>query len=387
LSTRPPIPEKIPRLRQRRRGDGWRVWWEPTEEVKALGFDVVELDAARATWSAREARRLNAEVERRRKGGPAPKAPSRGRTMDNLAEEYRKSSAWKKLRPKTRMSYEGLLRLISRKWGDKLVVDFTKPVMFTWYETLAEHSGKHQALALIRMMSILFAHAERIGWRPENSNPCTRLGAEVPRGRTRTASWPEYDALLIAAAAAQLPSMALAVQLAALSGATETMLVTATVGEFQKVTVAGADVWAWARVRTKRDTYAVLEVHPYAVPALEAAIAGRDDAQAALLIDERTGRPYSADLFRKRWAEIREAAAKACPSLDRTPLQFRDLRRTFGHWARAGGASTEDTGDVLGNSAAVDPRLREVYMATQFATARRAVLAIERPAEDARKTA
>jgi integrase len=387
MTTRPPIPDTIPRLRQRRRADGsWRVWWEPTDEVKALGFDVVELDARRATWSAREARRLNAEVERVRKGG-ARRTPSRGRTIDNLIDEYRKSSAWKKLRPKTVQSYEGNLRLISRKWGHRLVVDFTKPVMFTWYETLTEASGKHQALALIRMMSILFSHAERIGWRPENTNPCTRLGAEVPKGRTRTAGWPEYDALLTAADELRLPAMALAVQLAALSGATETMLVTATVGEFQKVTIDGADVWAWARTRTKRDTYAVLEVHPYAVPALEAAIAGRNDPDAPLLLDGRTGRAYSADLFRKRWAEIRAVAARTCPSLGRPPLQFRDLRRTFGHWARAGGASTEDTGDVLGNSAAVDPRLREVYMATQFATARRAVLAIERPAEDGRKRA
>lgn len=387
MTARPPIPDTIPRLRQRRRTDGtWRVWWEPTAEVKAMGFDVVELDAARATWSAREARRLNAEVERARKTGLGPRR-SGGATIDNLIGEYRRSSAWKKLRPKTMQSYEGNLRLISRKWGHRRVIDFTKPVMFTWYETLVEASGKHQALALIRMMSILFSHAERIGWRPENTNPCTRLGAEVPKGRTRTAGWPEYDALLAAAAAAGLPSMGLAVQLAALSGASETMIVTATIGEFQKVTVDEAEVWAWARTRTKRDTFAVLEVHPYAVPALEAAIAGRNDPDAPLLIDARTGRPYSADLFRKRWAEIREAAARACPSLGRTPLQFRDLRRTFGHWARAGGASTEDTGDVLGNSAAVDPRLREVYMATQFATARRAILAIERPAEDGRKRA
>lgn len=385
MTARPPIPDKIPRLRQRRRGEGWRVWWEPTAEVKALGFDVVELDAARATWSAREARRLNAEVERARKTGIAPRAA--GGTIDNLIGEYRKSSAWKKLRPKTTQSYEGLLRLISRKWGHRRVVDFTKPVMFTWYETLTDASGKHQALALIRMMSILFSHAERIGWRPENTNPCTRLGAEVPKGRTRTATWAEYDALLAAAAAAGLPSMGLAVQLAALSGATETMLVTARIGEFEKVEVAELEVWAWARHRTKRDTFAVLEVHPYAVPALEAAIAGRNDPQAALLVDERTGRPYAPDLFRKRWAEIREAAAKACPSLERNPLQFRDLRRTFGTWARAGGATTEDTGDVLGNSAAVDPRLREIYMATQFATTRRAVLAIERPADSARKRA
>lgn len=387
MTSRPPIPEKILRLRQRRRTDGsWRIWWEPTEEVKALGFDVVELDAARATWSAREARRLNTEVDRRRKGGAA--APvSRGRTIDNLIDEYRRSSAWKKLRPKTVSSYQANLRLISRKWGRHAVLEFSKPVMFTWYETLASTSGKHQALALTRMMSVLFGHAERIGWRPEQSNPCTRLGAEVPKGRKRIATWAEYDALLAAAAAAGLPSVALAVQLAALSGATETMLVTAALGDFRKLEVEGIPVWIWERTRTKRDSYAVVEVHPYAAPALEAAIGDRTDAAAALLVDERTGRAVSDELFRKRWAEVRAAAAKACPSIETTPLQFRDLRRTFGNWSRAGGASKDDTGDVLGNSAATDPRLAEVYMATQFATARRAVLAIARPAEEKRKRA
>lgn len=53
-----------------------------------------------------------------------------------------------------------------------------------------------------------------------------------------------------------------------------------------------------------------------------------------LLIDEFTGAPYSGDLFRKRWAAIRSEATKFAPSLITNPLQFRDLRRTFGVYVR-----------------------------------------------------
>lgn len=60
-------------------------------------------------------------------------------------------------------------------------------------------------------------------------------------------------------------------------------------------------------------------------------------------------------------------------------LQFRDLRRTFGVLSRAGGASADDTGDVLGNSAATNPRLRQTYMPPSLTTASRAVAAIGRP--------
>ena len=69
-----------------------------------------------------------------------------------------------------------------------------------------------------------------------------------------------------------------------------------------------------------------------------------------------TGLP-GVDLFVDRFAEVRAEAAKKMPQL--ADLQFRDLCRTFGVLARAGGAERSDVGDVLGNSAAVDPRLGE----------------------------
>ena len=116
------------------------------------------------------------------------------------------------------------------------------------------------------------------------------------------------------------------------------------------------------------------------VPVIDAA----RDGQVYLLIDPATGNPYSGDLFRKRWSKVRKAAAETCPTLTArgNALQFRDLRRTFGVWARMAGASKDDIADVLGNSAGQDPTLAGVYMPPSFYTALRAVDAVQRPEKD-----
>ena len=74
---------------------------------------------------------------------------------------------------------------------------------------------------------------------------------------------------------------------------------------------------------------------------------------------------------------MRARATAAAPEV--AGLQFRDLRRTFGHLARLGGADPRDVGDALGNQAGFDPELGEIYMPPSFETASRAVAAITRP--------
>jgi len=68
-------------------------------------------------------------------------------------------------------------------------------------------------------------------------------------------------------------------------------------------------------------------------------------------------------------------------------LQFRDLRRTFGRLSRAGGAEKADVADVLGNSAAVNQQLGDVYMAPEILSLLRAIGAIQRPQPEERKEA
>lgn len=394
----PPIKDAPDRLRQRLRASGtWRIWWEPEAAIRKLGFELVEFDAGAPMKACRAARDLNDQVAAARATGAAPQ-PKRGLIcIEDVAEDYLRSMQFAGLRPKSQASYRGAIRLIIRKWGDAAVADINKPMMRTWYEALHRDAGKYQALQLIRLMSILMAHAELRGHRPEQSNPCYRLGVSVPKPRRRSASWDEYDALIAAADRVGLPSIGLAVSLSMLAGQRETDVIEACRGDFaqQMVTWPGESmavpVWVWFLGRSKNGVDGTVMLHPELAPKVAAVLARVAPEDARLIIEERVGRAYDMDLFQKRMREVRAAAvaggAGALPCESLADIQFRDLRRSFSVHARRGGASREDAGDALGNSAGTNDRLKDTYMPPDFFTAARAVAAVNRPTTGTRKIA
>ncbi|SDI56659.1 tyrosine-type recombinase/integrase [Salipiger marinus] len=378
--TKAPFP-KLPRglgLRQRQRADGtWRLWWEPSADARKAGTLPVELDPDRPTWSKRQAESLKSNA-----GGSRPqRISSSGRTVDALIAEYRRSSRFAKTKPATQKGYLADFNTISKKWGGQPIASFDRPVIYTWYETLHRRTPTY-ASKLIRSFSVLFSYAELLGWRPENSNPCFRLQLQQARKRKRYATWAEYDALITAAEDLGLPAMAGAIALATFAAQRQIDVITAELGAFQDLDLGSHRLWVWDLTRSKRGNLGRIPLHDELAPRVRALKEAARDNQTRLFHDDLTGQPWSGDLFRKRWATIRQRAAKACPTLlDPNPLEFRDLRRTFGVWARSGGALREDVGDVLGNSAAIDAGLGEVYMPAQLETAARAVAAIRRPGE------
>lgn len=390
---RAPVKDAPSRLRQRQRMDGtWRVWWEPKAAERKLGFAPVDLDATAPVRAAREARALNDQVDAARITGKAPAAKRAGHIVDDVIGDYQRSVHFAGLRPATQRTYREKLALIARKWGDVPVRDFDKPTINTWYETLYRGSGPTQAHRLIAMMSILMGHAEKRGWREANSNPCLRLGMRTTPPRSRAADFDQLDALLAAADACGLPGVGMAAALSMLQGQRQADVLAAKRGDFRQVVVTfpgstkPETVWIWDLLRAKRNTAGHLMLHTEVLPRVLASLAMPGVPDATLITDARVGRPYDRDLFGKRWAEVRAAAIDAgCTALlDATgrPLQFRDLRRTFSVTARAAGASDNDTGDVLGNSAAMNPQLRQTYMPPQFFTAARAVALVARPKDD-----
>lgn len=399
---RGPVGDPPNRLRQRERADGtWRVWWEPETAVKKLGFVSVDLDAKAPLKAAREARKLNDQVDQARATGSAPTSKRGPVSIEDVIEDYQRSLYFTRLSATTQRVWRSRLKRIVTKWGDVPVADFTKPTANTWYESLVRDVGPAAAVAQLGTLSVVMAHAERRGWRPENSNPCLRLGISVPKGRDRSATWDEYDALQAAAQRTGLPSVGLAVALSMLAGQRQTDVIEARRGDFAEVTTrfpgssAEISVWVWSLSRSKTGAAGDIMLHAELAPMVRAVLDRVGPADAALILDERVGRPYDLDLFQKRWVEVRSAAIAGgtnadgtawapCPSL--ADLQFRDLRRSFSIHARNNGASIADTGDVLGNSAAKNARIKGTYMPAQFFTAARAVAAVTRPEpQDERK--
>lgn len=387
------IPNPPQGLRQRTRSYGTtRIWWEPSGAARALGFSVVELDETRLTWSRREAEKLNRELaQAQRNGRRTARAPG-GRTIEALIEQYRKSLAFTELAPKTQDSYSGHFRLIVEKWGASAVRDFTKPVMRAWYETLYRTKSDHMAIAQIRAMSLLFSHAEMIGWRAEGTNPCLRLKMKTPKPRKRAASWDEVDLLVATADRIGLPSVGTAILLSLLQGQRQTDVFSATAGDFEpRLVQEGGKPRTrvqWTFTRSKRGNSGALWLHSEVQGRVLSVLDGGNDPARRLLRDELTGADYDDELFGRRFRKVRDeavAADKQGKLTGLSRLQFRDLRRTFGILSRSGGATKDDTGDVLGNSAASNPQLANTYMPSQLDTASRAVEAIRRPMKPKRR--
>ncbi len=381
------IPNAPTGLRERRRADGsTRIWWEPSASARELGFAAVELDESRLTWSRREAEKLNRELAQAQKTGRRSAPAPGGRSIEALIAAYRKSRLYADLAAKSRKSYDAHFRLIERKWGAHQVRNFDKPSMRAWYETLVDTISVSSGMARIRAMSILFSYAEMIGWRAEGSNPCHRLKMSTPRPRTQTTTWAEVDRLVATADRLGLPSIGTAVLLALLQGQRQTDIWRARVGDFTvRITGTGADPRhriQWTLIRSKRGTSGAMWLHAEVQDRVHALIVGINDPDRRLLRADDTGADYDEDSFGRCWRKVRDAAMatdKGGKLAALAGLQFRDLRRTFGTLSRAGGATKDDTGDVLGNSAATNPQLARVYMPSQLDTASRAVDAIKRP--------
>ncbi|MEM6650950.1 MAG: hypothetical protein AAF582_00025 [Pseudomonadota bacterium] len=372
-------------MRQRQRANGtWRVWWEPSADARARGHTAVDLDPERPTWSIQKAKSLNAAAA----PDKGMRAGSGGRSIDALIENYKRSRHFLEKRPATQRSYKIEMRAISDKWGTFPAIEFTKPIMNEWFETLLQTGKSDWAKHLLGMMSILMDHAERIGWRAENSNPCFRMKRGSSTKRSRVATWAEYDALI--AAADQLAdegkpvfsAVAAAIALSTLCGQRREDLLQAQLAAFSDHKVAAATgradtVLIWQLTRSKRSTAGVIPIHAEAAPRIRKLMDAARPGQTHLLALEGTGYPITGNYLSQLWRAVRARAAESEPGV--ADLQFRDLRRTFGNWARKGGAVKSDVADVLGNQADQDAGLSEIYMAPSLEGVTRALEAVQRP--------
>ena len=391
-----PIRDRIKGLRQRQRADGsWRVWWEPMADERKLGFEPLDLWPDRPQKSINAARDQNRAVQCALKGETARARKQTAHTIDALIEIYKGHDWFTSKRPGTQRGYRTQLRAISKKWGHERVTHFDDDIMETWHSTLKIHCGTNYAGKLVGMMKVLFDLAEKEKWRPRNSNPCTYVKRGKSGRRSRYASWEELDALLAAAQDLGLPSMAAAIALSFYHDQRETGVIEACRREFIHMPVQmpgdddARDMWIWDFTRSKNQRPGTAPLHPEAIPLLLPFLDNLQDPDARLLVEERLGRPYDMELIGKRFGEVRKQAARAYPSLTapNNQLQFRDLRRSASTWARIGGASKEDVGDLLGNTVADNPVLAATYMPAHFYSAARAIEAIRRPEEAKRKKA
>ena len=219
-------------------------------------------------------------------------------------------------------------------------------MLYTTYQALYARAGQHQAYAVLAAASAWLKWCQRHQSDTIRRSWASEVGRVTPQGRVRPLTWPEVQALIQAADAMGLPSIADAVILGVdLSWSQADRLAltwdrlkkgrafTGREGRQKTGRVGGTPLTIMGRTRL-------------------AAIIARQRAMPArpthVLWCELTNAPWSGDLYRKQFARVRASAAVDCPSLLAGPPNDptkgagdADLRDTAFTWMKNAGLSDD----------------------------------------------
>lgn len=380
------MPKTTNTRRQRRHGDlpagfKWREGrprWEPSPTRRAQGWKGCDLKDVWGKWLGKgpavdRADAIQAAVAAWAAGAPvapgfsniAPAGAEKGgmgpsslnpRSLGALIDAYYVSDRFLRLAPKTQSDYRSKLKRFletlaaSRDQAkvDKvkaLDIDVLLPPGFNEagdfelelaYEALREDAGEHMAHGVMATVSawLSWCVKKRRIW---PSNPAELVERHAPDGRIEVFEWPELVALVRAAEARGLPSIADAIVLAVdLSWSQQDLLA-----------LSWGQISADGHVKHRRIKTGIagnpplLKIGKDRLELIRARWAPEKVRPTHVLVCELTGKPWAADTFRHYFAEIRAVAAKTVPDLAKK--QFRDTRDTTVTYCIEGGLTLEET--------------------------------------------
>lgn len=322
---------------KKNRHGGWRHYWQPSADLRALGWVGLRLpaqpyrDRPGPAWAA--AAKINAALPVARPGRPA--ADFR---LDDVIERYRASPRFTRLAVKTRANYAWCLGCLSDWKGGEPVANITRAQVQGYY--LARWRGAPAAAtAAVRVLRLVLQFALNAGMVTHNAAQRPGLIDLDPRLRV----WSETEIAVMVAYCdlAGRPSIGDAVLLGLYTGQRQGDILALLSAQY----VAGRLV---LRQSKRRATVSVT-----AHPALAARLARPDRPDTpSLIASEATGGAYASDHFRHLFARLRAGAAAQtaapCPSL--ATAQFSDLRDTAVTRLATAGATVPQIAAITGHN-------------------------------------
>lgn len=315
-------------------------YWQPAKDLRDLGWRARRLSDDRAD-AAREAERLNADVDAWRKGQVAPDAPpqavaraaaarpARG-SVRALIQDYKASRFWTALAPRTHRDYAWALDLIDAWAGDQPARAITPPAVQEFYAGLSrrvEGRGRARrvietpakAAAAVRVLRLLLQAGVRLGY--VTTNAAAQPAIAYTRQR-EPVLWSAEHVAQMAATADTLGWRSIGTAI----------LLNAWIGQ-RVADVLALPAWSTEaghlvlrQGKTGRQVALPIQLVPHLVERLqvEQARPGAVRSLTHLLLHDRTHQPWRLFTFDHAFAEVRAEAAKAMPSC--ATLQFRELR-------------------------------------------------------------
>ncbi len=328
---------KVPYLVSRPGATGVRYFWQPSSELRKLGWRPARLCHAdgRPVTTLDEAVELakarNAELDAWRRGG-MPKADTpepiradevRPGSVAHIIRLYKASSRYTTKGEKTRYDYGQNLKIIEAWAGDAPIRALTRETVQDYYQQLW-NTGKHaKANAVLRVLQILLKFAWDNGHVSQNAAEKPGMVSIAPR--LRIWSDAEIDSFVAAADAAGWHCVADAVVYGVYLGQRQGDLLA-----LRQISVQpDGDGFKLHMKQSKRGARVAIPLHPRAAERQRAAIRRRADRGVktpAALWNNSTGSAWSADTFRHQFAAIRADVAKSLPSI--ADLWFMDTRDT-----------------------------------------------------------
>lgn len=310
----------------------WRAGrprWEPGPALRKAGWKGFDLKDDNGEWMTRgaaidAAEKQNAKVAAWRTGNSLKERPtkapvSESRTVEALFEVYFQSPRFQRLSQKTQRDYRNKARNFCEIFGPAHVAAVQSHHLETYWEQQIQARGHAMANGIIAVARAAFTHARRIGWR--TNNPAKALGLTAVKPRLVIWTPKEITHMVETADQMGLASVADAFILALHSG------------QRQGDVLAMPDRIFDDRIRLTQFKRGALIDAPMTPQLREriTMIRARKRRQAvinldALVIYEGTGKPYTSDLFQKKFSIVRRRAAQTMPSIK--GKKFMDLRDT-----------------------------------------------------------
>ena len=304
---------RVPYLRTR----GGRHYWDPSSELRQLGWKARTLSANRAEAIA-QAEALNAEVAawRLTRCDEATGSRPAAGTLAAVIADYKATDHYTtELAAKTRYDYAKNLDTVLAWAGDEPVVTITRKEIKKFYKKMHK-AAPARADYIMRVLRIVLAFAVEEEVPGMDYNPMTDFEMLETKRKVEPALWTDeaIAAYVDAADASGRPSLGTAVMINAWLGQREGDLI-----RMPRTAYAQGAIWV-----RQRKTDAEVDLPIDEVPVIAARLREELARSSAvtILCSESTGRPYSEDHFCKSFAAIRDQVP------DCAGLRFMWLRHT-----------------------------------------------------------
>lgn len=343
------------------------LFWQPTKEMRALGFLPKPLGPDSAESRA-EAKALAGRWDEAKANlGKVTSYPPG--TFGAFWDRYRRAEGWKAKERRTREDYERAWAHLDT-WAPKggptlsrtVCTAITTEACEQFFAFMATNHSASERWRTIKALKILLADMVvrlRLGY----ASPAAKLVNPQPRGRSQIWLGAELEEASCVAAIAGFEGMSLGIWIS-----WETMFSPVDVWTLRpRQLKRDGGGWYFHRDRTKTDREAFAAVSAELAKALHDYLARQDRAEAdeTPILRQRNGDAYrSKDTFGDDFRTVR---AIAFPGDER---QFMDIRRSANVEADAAGADKKTMGELLANGLADSRFLDETYTPPTVAKAR-----------------